>query len=145
MNAQGNRPPRPERVVLRESGSEVIGMVEWRGGNPKRPWRAYLLGVGYLSLRYATPEQAAEAVRRGHRLNSRALTEKQRAALRYIVENGPLRMTPSVYRAAGITARQITALLQRGMLRAVRTGGAVCVEATAHGRQAAEQNGASHT
>src|SRR5690554_812891 len=145
MTAQDNRPSRPERVVLSEDGPEIIGLVSWRGDNPARPWRAYLLGVGYLSLRYATPEQAAEAVRRGQRLNARALTEKQQAALRYIVENGPLRMTPSVYRAAGTTARQITALLERGMLRAVRANGAVCVEATCHGRQAAEQNGASHT
>lgn len=143
MAAQDSRPPRPERVVLSEKGSEIIGMVEWRGGNPKRPWRAYLLGIGYLSLRYTTPEQAAEAVRRGHRLNARALTEKQRAALRYIVENGPLRMSPSVYRAAGITARQISALLARGMLRAVRANGAVCVEATAHGRRVAGRSGTS--
>ena len=145
MTTLDDRPLRTERVVLSEQGSEILGMVEWRGGNPARPWRAYLLGVGYLSMRYTSAEQAAEAVRRGQRLNSRALTEKQRAVLHYIAENGPLRMSPSAYRAAGATARQITALLERGMLRAVRTCGAVCVEATAHGRRAAEQNGASHT
>src|SRR5690606_29011877 len=119
----------------------IFGLVSWRGDNPARPWRAYLLGVGYLSFRYATPEQAAEAVRRGQRLNARALTEKQQAALRHIVENGPLRMTPSAYRAAGVTAHQITALLERGMLRAFRKDGMVYLEATEHGRRAADRNG----
>lgn len=133
MTAKDNRPSRPERVVFSESGSEIIGMVSWKGGNPARPWRAYLLGVGYLSFRYATPEQAAEAVRRGQRLNARALTEKQQTALRYIIENGSLRMSPSAYRAAGVTAHQITALLERGALRAFRKGEAVYLEATEHG------------
>ena len=136
MTAQNTRPFRPERVVLSENGSEIIGLVSWRGDNPARPWRAYLLGVGYLSMRYTAPEQAAEAVRRGQRLNARALTEKQRNALRYIVENGSLRMSPSAYRAAGVTARQITALLERGMLRAFRKDGMVYLEATEHGRRA---------
>lgn len=139
MAVQNNRPSRPDRVVLGENGSEIIGLVSWRGGNPARAWRAYLLGVGYLSLRYATPEQAAEAVRRGHRLNARALSEKQRNALRYIVENGPLHMSTSAYRAAGVTARQIISLLERGMLRAFRKEGAVYVEATEHGRRVAER------
>lgn len=141
MTTQNNRPSRPERVVLSEDGPEIIGLVSWRGGNPTRAWRAYLLGVGYLSLRYATPEQAAEAVRRAHRLNARALTKQQRNALHHIVENGPLHMSPSAYRAAGVTARQITALLERGMLRAVRKNGKVCVEATEHGLRAADRNG----
>ena len=141
MTAQSARPPRPERVVLSEDGPEIIGLVSWRGDNPARPWRAYLLGVGYLSFRYATPEQAAEAVRRGQRLNARALTEKQRNALRTIVENGPLPMSPSAYRAAGVTDRQITALLERGMLRAFRKDGMVYLEATEHGRRAADRNG----
>lgn len=135
MVAQDNRPSRPERVVLSENGPEIIGLVSWRGDNPARPWRAYLLGVGYLSLRYATPGQAAEAVHRAHRLNARALTKQQRNALRHIVENGPLPMSPSAYRAAGVTARQIAALLERGMLRAFRKNGKVCVEATEHGRR----------
>lgn len=139
MTAKDNRPARPERVVLSESGPEIIGLVSWRGDNPARPWRAYLLGVGYLSLRYATPGQAAEAVHRAHRLNARALSAKQWAALRYIVENGALLMSPSAYRTAGVTARQITALLERGMLRAVRKNGKVCVEATEHGRRVAER------
>ena len=141
MTAKDNRPSRPERVVLSEDGPEIIGLVSWRGDNPARPWRAYLLGVGYLSFRYATPEQATEAVRRGQRLNARALTEKQRNALRTIVENGPLPMSPSAYRAAGVTARQITALLERGMLRAFRKDGMVYLEATEHGRRAADRNG----
>ena len=139
MTAQDNRPSRPERVVLSEDGPEIIGLVSWRGDNPARPWRAYLLGVGYLSFRYATPEQAAEAVRRGQRLNARALTEKQRNALHYIVENGSLRMSPSAYRAAGVTAHQITALLERGALRAFRKGEAVYLEATEHGHRVAER------
>ena len=139
MTAQDHRPSRPERVVLSEDGPEIIGLVSWRGDNPARPWRAYLLGVGYLSFRYATPEQAAEAVRRGQRLNARALTEKQRNALRTIVENGPLPMSPSAYRAAGVTDRQITALLERGMLRAFRKDGMVYLEATEHGRRAADR------
>lgn len=139
MTAQNTRPFRPERVVLSENGSEIIGLVSWRGDNPTRPWRAYLLGVGYLSLRYTSPEQAAEAVRRGQRLNARALSEQQRNALRYIVENGSLHMSASAYRAAGVTARQIIALLERGMLRAFRKDGAVYVEATEHGRRVAER------
>lgn len=143
MTTQNNRPSRPERVVLSENGPEIIGLVSWRGGNPARAWRAYLLGVGYLSLRYATPEQAAEAVRRGHRLNARALSEKQRNALRTIIKNGALLMSPSACRAAGVTARQITALLERGMLRAFRKGGKVYVEATDHGLRVAERNGST--
>lgn len=139
MAVQNNRPSRPERVVLSEDGPEIIGLVSWRGDNPKRPWRAYLLGVGYLSLRYTTPEQAAEAVRRGQRLNARTLSEQQRNTLRYIVENGPLHMSTSAYRAAGVTARQIISLLERGMLRAFRKDGAVYVEATEHGRRVAER------
>jgi len=139
MTAQNARPFRPERVVLSENGPEIIGLVSWRGDNPARPWRAYLLGVGYLSMRYTTPEQAAEAVRRGHRLNARALSEQQRNALRYIVENGSLHMSPSAYRAAGVTAHQITALLERGMLRAFRKNGKVHVEATEHGLRAADR------
>lgn len=139
MTPQNNRPSRPERVVLSENGPEIIGLVSWRGDNPKRPWRAYLLGVGYLSLRYTTPEQAAEAVLRGHRLNARALTAKQRAALRTIIKNGALHMSPSACRAAGVTARHITALLERGMLRAFRKAGAVYVEATEHGHRVAER------
>lgn len=139
MTAKDNRPQRPERVVLSENGPEIIGIVSWRGDNPARTWRAYLLGVGYLSFRYATPEQAAEAVRRAHRLNARALSEQQRNALRTIVENGPLSMSPSAYRAAGVTARQITALLERGMLRAFRKDETVYLEATEHGRRAAER------
>lgn len=139
MVAQANRPSRPERVVLSEDGPEIIGIVSWRGDSPTRPWRAYLLGIGYLSMRYATPEQATEAVRRGHRLNARALTEKQRNALHYIVENGPLRMSPSAYRAAGVTAQQVTALLERGTLRAFRKDGMVYLEATEHGRRVAER------
>jgi len=134
-----NRPSRPERVVLSENGPEIIGLVSWRGDNPARPWRAYLLGVGYLSLRYTTPEQAVEAVRRGQRLNARALSEQQRNALRYIVENGSLHMSASAYRAAGVSARHVTALLERGMLRAFRKGEAVYVEATEHGRRVAER------
>ena len=86
-----------------------------------------------------SPEQATEAVRRGQRLNARALSAKQRNALRTIVENGPLPMTPSAYRAAGVTDRQITALLERGMLRAFRKDGMVYLEATEHGRRAAER------
>jgi len=140
MTAQDNRPLRTERVVLSEDGPGIIGLVSWRGDNPARPWRAYLLGVGYLSMRYTSAEQAAEAVRRGQRLNARALSAKQRAALRTIVENGPLHMSPSAYRAAGVTDRQITALLERGMLRAVRANGEVCVEATEHGRRVAERD-----
>jgi len=139
MTAQSNRPSRPERVVLSENGPEIIGLVSWRGDNPARPWKAYLLGVGYLSFRYATPEQATEAVRRGQRLNARTLSEQQRNALRTIVENGPLHMSPSAYRTAGVTARQITALLERGALRAVRKNGKVYVEATEHGRRTAER------
>lgn len=139
MTAQNTRPFRPERVVLSENGSEIIGLVSWRGDNPARPWRAYLLGVGYLSLRYTSPEQAAEAVRRGQRLNARALSEQQRNALRSIVENGSLHMSASAYRAAGVTARQIIALLERGMLRAFRKDGTVYVEATEHGRRVAER------
>lgn len=134
-----NRPSRPERVVLSENGPEIIGLVSWRGDNPARPWRAYLLGVGYLSLRYTSAEQAAEAVRRGQRLNARSLSEQQRNALRYIVENGSLRMATSAYRAAGVSARHVTALLERGMLRAFRKGEAVYVEATEHGRRVAER------
>jgi len=141
MTTQNNRPSRPERVVLSEDGPEIIGLVSWRGDNPARPWRAYLLGVGYLSMRYTSPEQAAEAVRRGQRLNARTLSEQQRNALRYIVENGPLHMSTSAYRAAGVTARQIISLLERGMLRAFRKDGKVYVEATEHGRRAAERNG----
>lgn len=144
MTAQDNRPLRTERVVLSEDGPEIIGLVSWRGDNSARPWRAYLLGVGYLSMRYTSAEQAAEAVRRGHRLNARALSAKQRNALRYLVENGPLPMSPSVYRDAGVTDRQIIALLERGMLRAVRTGGAVCVEATEHGRRVADRAASPH-
>lgn len=139
MTTQNNRPSRPERVVLSEDGPEIIGLVSWRGDNPARPWRAYLLGVGYLSLRYTSPEQAAEAVRRGQRLNARALSEQQRNALHYIVENGSLPMSTSAYRAAGVTARQIISLLERGMLRAFRKEGAVYVEATEHGRRVAER------
>jgi len=139
MTAQNTRPFRPERVVLSENGSEIIGLVSWRGDNPQRPWRAYLLGVGYLSLRYTSAEQAAEAVRRGQRLNARALSEQQRNALRSIIENGSLHMSASAYRAAGVTARQIIALLERGMLRAFRKDGAVYVEATEHGRRVAER------
>jgi len=97
------------------------------------------LGVGYLSFRYATPEQAAEAIRRGQRLNARTLTEKQRNALHTIIENGSLPMAPSAYRAAGVTDRQITALLERGALRAFRKGEAVYLEATEHGRRVAER------
>ena len=139
MTAQDNRPSRPERVVLSENGPEIIGLVSWRGDNSARPWRAYLLGVGYLSFRYATPEQAAEAVRRGQRLNARALTEKQRNALRTIIKNGTLHMSPSAYRTAGVTAHQITALLERGMLRAFRKDGMVYLEATEHGRRVANR------
>src|SRR5690606_8384386 len=143
MTAQDSRPPRPERVVLSESGSEIIGLVEWRGGNPARAWRAYLLGVGYLPLRYSSPEQATEAIHRARRLNARTLSAKQQAALRHIVENGPLHMSPSAYHAAGVTAQQITALLERGMLRAFRRDGEIYLEATEHGRRVAERDGAS--
>src|SRR5690606_30442597 len=131
------------RVVLSEDGPEIIGLVSWRGDSPARPWRAYLLGIGYLSMRYATPEQATEAVLRGHRLNARTLSAKQRAALRYIVAHGSLPMSPSAYRAAGVAAQQITALLERGTLRAFRRDGKIYLEATEHGLRVAERDGTS--
>lgn len=95
------------------------------------------LTAGPFSCARTRPHSATVA--RGSR------SAKQRAALRYIAENGPLYMLPSAYRAAGITDRQITTLLERGMLWAVRTGGAVCVGAAAHGRRVAEWDASPHS